>query len=109
MNSLGSAWTNGPRRPTQPLVNTTDQSCDMQLHELRQYVQRRDWQVFAEYADTGFRGAAASRPERDRLLRDARPRKFEGVVVWKLGPLEPQRGPLRPQHPRVSFPLASAS
>jgi DNA invertase Pin-like site-specific DNA recombinase len=65
-------------------VSTSDQSCQMQLHELREYVAKRDWQVFAEYVDTGFSGAAASRPELDRLLRDARLRKFEGVLVWKL-------------------------
>ncbi len=65
-------------------VSTSDQSCDMQLHELRQYVVKRDWQVFGEYVDTGFSGAASSRPELDRLLRDARLRKFEAVLVWKL-------------------------
>jgi putative DNA-invertase from lambdoid prophage Rac len=65
-------------------VSTTDQSCGMQLHELRQYVSRQGWQVFAEYVDTGFSGAAASRPRLDQLLRDARLRRFEAVLVWKL-------------------------
>jgi putative DNA-invertase from lambdoid prophage Rac len=65
-------------------VSTSDQSCDMQLHELRQYVAKRDWQVFAEYVDTGFSGSSSSRPRLDQLLRDARLRKFEAVLVWKL-------------------------
>jgi putative DNA-invertase from lambdoid prophage Rac len=65
-------------------VSTSDQSCEMQLRELRQYVQRQRWQAFAEYVDTGFSGAADSRPELDRLLRDARLRRFEAVLVWKL-------------------------
>jgi DNA invertase Pin-like site-specific DNA recombinase len=65
-------------------VSTSDQSCEMQLHELRQYVAKRDWQVFAEYVDTGFSGASSSRPRLDQLLRDARLRKFEAVLVWKL-------------------------
>ena len=68
-------------------VSTTDQSCEMQLHELRQYVAKRGWEVFQEYqeyVDTGFSGAAASRPRLDQLLRDARLRKFEAVLVWKL-------------------------
>jgi putative DNA-invertase from lambdoid prophage Rac len=65
-------------------VSTSDQSCEMQLHALREYVVKRGWQVFAEYIDTGFSGAAASRPRLDQLLRDARLRKFEGVLVWKL-------------------------
>src|ERR1019366_2984739 len=38
----------------------------------------------ADYVDTGFSGAAASRPQLDRLLSDARLRKFEAVLVWKL-------------------------
>src|SRR5579862_6435161 len=46
-------------------VSTTDQSCEMQLRELRQYAQRQSFQIFAEYVDTGFSGAAASRPQLD--------------------------------------------
>lgn len=65
-------------------VSTSDQSCEMQLYELRQYVAKQGWQVFQEYVDTGFSGAVASRPRLDQLLRDARLQKFEGVLVWKL-------------------------
>ncbi len=65
-------------------VSTSDQSCEMQLHELRQYVAKRGWEVFQEYVDTGFSGAAACRPRLDQLLHDARLRKFEAVLVWKL-------------------------
>src|SRR5271154_1064696 len=65
-------------------VSTSDQSCEMQLHALREYVVKRGWQDFAEKVDTGFSGAAASRPRLDQLLRDARLQKFEGVLVWKL-------------------------
>jgi len=65
-------------------VSTSDQSCEMQLRELRQYVERQRFQVFAEYVDTGFSGAASSRPQLDRLLHDARLRRFDAVLVWKL-------------------------
>ena len=65
-------------------VSTSDQSCEMQLRELSQYVQKRGWEVFEEYVDTGFSGAASSRPQLDRLLADARLRRFEAVLVWKL-------------------------
>ncbi len=65
-------------------VSTSDQSCEMQLYELRQYVQKRGWEVFAEYVDTGFSGAVASRPQLDRLLGDARLHRFDAVLVWKL-------------------------
>jgi DNA invertase Pin-like site-specific DNA recombinase len=65
-------------------VSTSDQSCEMQLHELRQYVARQGWEVFSEYVDTGFSGASSSRPRLDQLLRDARLQQFEAVLVWKL-------------------------
>jgi DNA invertase Pin-like site-specific DNA recombinase len=65
-------------------VSTSDQSCEMQLRELRDYTARRGWQVVEEYVDTGWSGAKASRPELDRLLRDARVRRFDIVLVWKL-------------------------
>lgn len=79
-------------------VSTTDQSCEMQLHELRQYAGRQGFQVFTEYVDTGFSGAASSRPQLDRLLRDARFRRFEAVLVWKLDRWG-QRGALRSHYP----------
>jgi DNA invertase Pin-like site-specific DNA recombinase len=65
-------------------VSTTDQSCDLQLRELRQYVTHRGWVVADEYVDTGWSGASVSRPELDRLLQDARIRRVDVVVVWKL-------------------------
>jgi DNA invertase Pin-like site-specific DNA recombinase len=65
-------------------VSTSDQSCEMQLRELRDYAARRGWQVVEEYVDTGWSGAKASRPELDRLLDDARVRRFDIVLVWKL-------------------------
>jgi putative DNA-invertase from lambdoid prophage Rac len=65
-------------------VSTSDQGCEMQLYELGQYVAKQGWQVFQEYVDTGFSGAAGSRPRLDQLLRDARLQKFEGVLLWKL-------------------------
>ena len=68
-------------------VSTTDQSCGMQLHDLRQYVARHGWEVFAEYVDTGFSGASASRPELDRLLQDAQLGRFEALLDCADGDL----------------------
>jgi DNA invertase Pin-like site-specific DNA recombinase len=48
-------------------VSTTDQSCEMQLRDLRQYAQRQSFQIFAEYIDTGFSGSVASPPRLDLL------------------------------------------
>jgi len=65
-------------------VSTTDQNCEMQLRELREYCERRGWAIAGEYVDTGWSGAKASRPELDRLVKDARLRRFDAVLVWKL-------------------------
>lgn len=65
-------------------VSTTDQSCEMQLRELRDYAARRGWEIAGEYVDSVWSGAKASRPELDRLMKDARVRRFEAVLVWKL-------------------------
>ncbi len=65
-------------------VSTTDQTCEMQLKELREYVSRRGWKNAGEYIDAGFSGSKASRPALDRLMADAAQRKFDCVLVWKL-------------------------
>lgn len=65
-------------------VSTADQSCEMQLRELRDYARRMGWVIAGEYVDTGWSGAKASRPEINRLKQDARERRFDCVLVWKL-------------------------
>lgn len=57
---------------------------EMQLHELREYANRRGWQIIAEYIDEDISGAKESRPALNRLLTDARQRKLDAVLVWKL-------------------------
>lgn len=65
-------------------VSTLDQSCSLQRRELQEYCQRRGWDIVAEYTDHGWSGATANRPELTRLMNDARKRRFDTVVVWKL-------------------------
>ena len=65
-------------------VSTTDQNCDMQLRELREYIKRRGWVNAGEYVDTGWSGGKASRPQLDRLMRDAAQHKCDCVLCWKL-------------------------
>ena len=60
------------------------QDPEMQLRELREYCQRRGWNVFVEYVDAGISGAKEKRPELDRLLADAHRRRFDAVVVWRF-------------------------
>jgi DNA invertase Pin-like site-specific DNA recombinase len=65
-------------------VSTQNQTCESQLRELREYAARRAWEIACEYVDTGWSGAKASRPQLDRLMRDAAQRKFDCVLVWKI-------------------------
>lgn len=65
-------------------VSTTDQNCEMQLRELREYCERRGWEVAGEYVDTGWSGSKASRPELDRVMKDARLHRFACILVWKV-------------------------
>jgi len=56
----------------------------MQLRELREYAQRRGWEITAEYVDRGISGSKDSRPELNRLMADAHRRSFDAVVVWRF-------------------------
>jgi DNA invertase Pin-like site-specific DNA recombinase len=55
----------------------------MQLRELREYVQRRGWEVAGEYVDKGISGSRERRPELDRLWVDCRKRKIDAAVVYR--------------------------
>jgi len=67
-------------------VSTTvkGQDPELQLKDLRQYASARGWKVFGEYIDIGESGAKDKRPELDRLMEDARKRRIDGILVWKL-------------------------
>jgi DNA invertase Pin-like site-specific DNA recombinase len=65
-------------------VSTSDQNCELQLRELREYVARRGWNLAVEYVDTGFSGAKASRPALDKLMGAAARRDFDTILVYKL-------------------------
>ena len=64
-------------------VSTFDQEPENQLRELRRYVEARGWTA-VEHVDKGISGAKDRRPALDALLKDARRRRFDAVVVWRL-------------------------
>ena len=64
-------------------VSTFDQEPENQLQELRRYVEARGW-TRTEYIDKGVSGAKDSRPALDTLVRDAKRRKFDTLIVWRL-------------------------
>jgi len=64
-------------------VSTLDQEPENQLQELRRYVEARGWTA-GEYVDKGVSGAKDRRPALDQLLTDARRRRFDVLVCWRL-------------------------
>jgi DNA invertase Pin-like site-specific DNA recombinase len=67
-------------------VSTVNNGQDpaVQTRELREYCERRGWQLVDEYVDLGISGTKEKRPELDRLMADAHRRRFDAVVVWKF-------------------------
>src|SRR5204863_4686126 len=64
-------------------VSTLDQEPENQLVELRRYVEARGWHA-VEYVDRGVSGSKDRRPALDRLLVDAKRRRFDVLVCWRL-------------------------
>lgn len=64
-------------------VSTIDQSTENQLGELREYARARGWEA-REFVDHGVSGTKERRPALDELLREARRRRFDVVVCWRL-------------------------
>jgi DNA invertase Pin-like site-specific DNA recombinase len=60
------------------------QSTDTQAFALREYAERRGFEVAGEYRDEGISGSKDSRPALDRLTKDARARKFDVVIVARF-------------------------
>jgi DNA invertase Pin-like site-specific DNA recombinase len=60
------------------------QNPEMQLAELRSYAQLRGWTIAGEYVDIGISGSKESRPELNRMLKDAHARTFDAIACWKL-------------------------
>jgi len=65
-------------------VSTKDQSCDLQLRDLRTYCAARGFDLVREYVDAGQSGAKDSRPELNIMMGDARKRQFDAIVVWRF-------------------------
>jgi DNA invertase Pin-like site-specific DNA recombinase len=67
-------------------VSTTDhrQQTGMQTNDLEEFCGQRGFQLVDSYVDEGVSGSKDSRPQLDRLMKDARKRRFDAVLVWKL-------------------------
>jgi DNA invertase Pin-like site-specific DNA recombinase len=65
-------------------VSTKDQSCELQVRDLRTYCMARGFELVREYVDVGQSGAKDSRPELNKLMDDARKRQFDAIIVWRF-------------------------
>jgi putative DNA-invertase from lambdoid prophage Rac len=64
-------------------VSTFDQEPENQLQELRRYVEARGW-TGTEFVDRGVSGTKDKRPALDALLKEAKRRRFDVLVCWRL-------------------------
>lgn len=64
-------------------VSTHDQqTLPLQLKAMRQYVRQRKWRLVQQVKEVG--SGAKQRPKREELLKAARWREVDAIIVWKL-------------------------
>lgn len=64
-------------------VSTHDQqTLPMQLKAMREYAKKRGWKIKHEIQEIG--SGAKIRPEREELLKEARRRQIDAIIVWRL-------------------------
>lgn len=64
-------------------VSRRDQDPRLQDDETKEFITRRGWKLTDTYTDQGVSGAKDRRPELDRLLGDARRKRFDVLLVWR--------------------------
>jgi DNA invertase Pin-like site-specific DNA recombinase len=64
-------------------VSRHDQDTALQDDETGSFGKNRGWRIAETYKDQGISGAKDRRPSLDRMLADARRRKFDLVLVYK--------------------------
>ena len=62
-------------------VSTSDQTCDNQLRDLREYCRARGWDHVTEYVDEGVSGTMDRRPALDQLMTVVKRRQVDVVIV----------------------------
>ncbi len=64
--------------------STVHQNLEIQIGDLRKLAEARGFRVVHEYQDFGVSGAKDRRPGLDEMMKDARKRRFDIVMVWRL-------------------------
>ncbi|HEL0066110.1 TPA: recombinase family protein [Streptococcus equi subsp. zooepidemicus] len=70
-------------------VSTTNQaeegySIQGQLDSLTKYCEAMGWIIYQEYTDAGFSGGKIDRPAMSKLITDAKHKRFDTILVYKL-------------------------
>jgi DNA invertase Pin-like site-specific DNA recombinase len=65
-------------------TNNLNQNVDRQLHEVRDFCKKMQYEIVEEYVDEGYARTTRNRPALDKLIKDARQRKFRLVVSDEL-------------------------
>lgn len=58
------------------------QTLPLQVKAMRQYARRRGWKVVKAVEDVG--SGASERPQREELIKAARRRQIDAILVWRL-------------------------
>lgn len=74
----------GQRAAIYVRCSTVQQNLDIQLNDLNRYIEARGLQLIETFQDHGVSGTKDSRPALDRMMKMARQRKFNFVIVWRL-------------------------
>lgn len=64
-------------------VSTHDQqTLDMQIEAMKEYIEARNWTLEMEITETG--SGSRNNPKRKQLIEEARRRRVDVIIVWKL-------------------------
>lgn len=69
---------------TRVSTNHLNQDIDRQIHECRRYCEIMGYEIVKEYRDEGYARTNRNRPALDKLIKDARQRKFKLVISDEL-------------------------
>ena len=61
-----------------------EQDTDNQILELRRFARARGWEITIEYMEHVSGSGKVTRPQFERMMDDARKRKFDVLVFWAL-------------------------
>lgn len=65
-------------------VSTHDQqTLSLQQKAMREYAKKRGWNIALQIKEVG--SGAKTRPQREELMKAARRREVDVVIVWRLG------------------------